>query len=47
MLGDLQCHKNFKKLHTLLDKVKYIEKETVEIFKILRNFDTSTISKSR
>ena len=24
-----------------------IEKETVEIFKILRNFDTSTISKSR
>ena len=26
---------------------KTIEKETVEIFKILRNFDTSTISKSR
>ena len=40
-----QQNKNLKKIRKSISR--NIEKETVEIFKILRNFDISTISKSR
>ena len=47
ILNEVKKVKNKSLKRIRKDISRNVEKETVEIFKILRNFDTSTVSKSK